>query len=320
MEIMVFNASGLKTIPSSGLETALQTPEDVVWIDVQHPDKGMLSLLGDRFNFHPLAVEDTYNEHQRPKVEEYPDHLFIIINQLAKDGEEFEFRELDIFLGENYIVTVHEKCQPLIAELRKRLSHKMQFKHVSSEYLLYLVLDTVVDAYFPILSEIDEAIETISEQILDKPDQMLLQRIFQLRRTLNELWRVVGQQRDMFSTLARREDDLLRHHDKLTYYLRDVHDHLIRISDSSILLRDHVSNLVDLYMTATSNRLNIVVNRLTVITIIIGIMTVISGFYGMNFERTFPPFSAEWGVPFTLGLMLLLATGTLAFFKWMKFF
>jgi magnesium transporter len=123
---------------------------------------------------------------------------------------------------------------------------------------------------------------------------------------MNELWRIAGYQRDLFTVLTREEQHFIQD-ESLRYFLRDVYDHILRISDTVNALRDALSNVLDLYITSQSSRLNIVVWRLTIVTIIIGAMTVIGGFYGMNFERTFPPFDAPWGVPFTLGLMGLTA-------------
>lgn len=320
MEMMVFDGHALQVAAADNLETLLQSSQDVLWIDIAHPDMQALQMLEKHLNFHPLAMEDTYNQHQRPKVEEYEDHLFIIFNRIVKVADEYEFHELDVFLGQNYIVTVHYNCEALIQQVRERITHKSIFKHPSSEFIFYVLVDTIVDGYFPALNEIDEAVEALSEQILIRADQKMLAQIFQMRRTLNEIWRVVGAQRDMFNILTRREHDLLVHHDMLEYYLRDVYDHLLRISDTSTLLRENLNNLIDLYVSANANRLNMVVNRLTVITIVIGVLTVISGFYGMNFEYTFPPFGVEWGVPFALGLMLVISSVILLVFKRLKLY
>lgn len=320
MDMMVFDGNVLQAAAVDNLEVLLQSSQDVVWIDIAHPDMQALQMLEKYLNFHPLAMEDTYNQHQRPKVEEYEDHLFIIFNRIVKVAGEYEFHELDVFLGHNYIVTVHYNCEALIQEVRERITNKSIFKHPSSEFIFYALVDTIVDGYFPVLTEIDEAVEDLSEQILTHADQKMLAEIFQLRRTLNEIWRVVGAQRDMFNILTRREHDLLVHHDMLEYYLRDVYDHLLRISDTSMLLRENLNNLIDLYVSANANRLNMVVNRLTVITIVIGVLTVISGFYGMNFEHTFPPFGVEWGVPFALGLMLVISSVILLVFKRLKLY
>ncbi|MCU0499198.1 MAG: magnesium/cobalt transporter CorA [Anaerolineae bacterium] len=317
MDVMTFDADGLQPSTWEAVVEMIKTTEPegpIYWIDVCDPHNQDMAQLQAVFGFHPLAIEDTHNQHQRPKVEEYTDHLFIITNVIAKVKPKFVFYELDIFIGGNYIVTVHEHCQPLIQAVRERLGRN-HFKHHSSEYILYVIVDAMVDGYFPILTEIDEEIDELNERVLLKPTQEALTRMFELRRVLSEVWRIVEQQREMFSILTRREHDLLRHHSTLEYYLRDVYDHLLRLRDMAAMFRENLNNLTDVYMSATSNRLNIVVNRLTIITIMIGILTVISGFYGMNFERTWPPFNTEWGVNFVIFVMIALCTGVLIAFR-----
>lgn len=322
MEISIFDLNGLHAADKTDL-TALGQHQGVLWIDVTEPSIEQLDGLQHTFGLHPLAVEDTCNEYQRPKVEEYTDHLFIISNIITydKDKSALNFREIDIFLGKNYVISVHEKGESAIPEARRRLQEKGHpTKLISPEYLLYVLLDTVVDAYFPILDQVADDIDGLSEQVLDRPDREMLRKLFQIKRGLNEAWYVVGQHRDMFSILTRREEDLITNHDVLKYHLRDVYDHLIRIGDITAVLGDNLSNLLDLYVSSQANRLNTVINRLAIVTILIGVLTVISGFYGMNFATTWPPFSADWGVLFVLGLMALLVAGFLAVFKWLDLY
>lgn len=320
MKITRFNADGLQDIEIDNLKSYLDSTQDIVWIDLTTPKIEDLQFLKEIYQFHPLAIEDTLFEHQRPKVEEYADHLFIILNNIVKKDDGLDFQELNIYLGRNYIVTAHFECVAVMQEVRQRIQRQGIFKHYSSEYLLYMVMDTVVDAYSPIVDGIDDEIETIGERVFRAPDETMMTRLFQLKRQLNETWRIVTQQQNMFSTLTRREDDLLMNHDVLHYHLRDVQDHLIRINGMVNSLRDDLSNVVDLYVSATSHRLNLVVNRLAIITIVFGIWTVISGFYGMNFVNTFPATNFEYGVVFVIGLMILLTVVVLILFKRLKWY
>jgi magnesium transporter len=321
MQISIFEAQGLRKTEYTHHDlAALRQSQQVLWIDIIDPTDDELDKLKHTFGLHPLAVEDMCNEYQRPKVEEYQDHLFLISNTLQYHEHVLEFREIDIFLGKNYLITAHEAAEPVIEEVKRRLETGGPARLVSSEYLLYVVLDTVVDAYFPTLDRIGDDIERLSEEVLEHPRRTMLRQLFELRRGLNKAWYIVGQHRDMFSILTRRAEDLITHHAVLEYYLRDVNDHLIRIGDITAVQRDNLHNIIDLYVSAQSNRLNIVVNRLAIITILIGILTVISGFYGMNFEHTWPPFSAPWGVPFVLAVMLGLVAGVMALFKWLDLY
>lgn len=272
---------------------------DTLWIDITGPSDDDTRVMHDVLHLHPLAIEDTRNQEQRPKVEEYADHLFVILNPASLDGHHRpRFRELDLFVGRNYVVTVHPGDEPVLEHARKRLAGGP----VDPGYLLYVLVDIVVDGYFPLLETLSDEIDRLEEHLLKDPRRATLGRLFRMKRTLLDLRKVVGPQRDMFNTLTRRDLAFIDH-DRLQYYLRDVYDHLLRITDMVDTLRDFLTSAVDLYMSAVSNRLNQVVNRLTVLTVVIGTMAVITGFYGMNFEVTWPPFKTPWGVPFTLGLM-----------------
>jgi magnesium transporter len=270
------------------------------------PTEEDVQAMRDIFHFHPLAIDDTRNQMQRPKVEEYEDHLFVILNPVSSNsGEQVSFRELDVFVGKNYVVTVHRSSEPVIDEVRKRVGNPIEVANVSAGYLLYVLVDIVVNSYFPILDGVGENIDELESVILAKPSRQALSNLFQLRKTLLELRRVVGPQRDMFNVLTRRDLPFVDQR-LLQYYLRDVYDHLLRITDMVDTYRDALTSTVDLYMSAVSNRLNQIVNRLTVITIIIGMLGAVGGFYGMNFEHTWPPFSGSWSVLFALGLMAFM--------------
>lgn len=303
MQITAYNAQGAHDVPIPNWDTLLAATADIIWVDISGPGEADLTLMRDVFHFHPLAIEDTRNQHQRPKVDEYDDHLFAILNPvMPHNGDSVAFRELDVFVGRNYVVSVHPDAEPIVDEARQRISRSRAGMPVSTGHILYVLVDLVVDRYFPILDHIGEEVETLEQALLEKPQQEMLNRLFVLKRMLAELWRVVGQQRDMFNVLSRRDLPYIDA-DALQYQLRDVYDHLIRITDMTATYRDLLTSMVDLYMSSVSNRLNRVVNRLTVITVMIGALAVITGFYGMNFAQTWPPFDAWWGVPFVLLLM-----------------
>jgi magnesium transporter len=319
IKVSVFKSDGVHEDSSDNLPVLLDEAGSVVWVDITTPSEADLALLRDLFHFHPLAIEDTRNQRQRPKVEEYADHLFIIMNSASIEGDNAEFNEIDVFIGNEFLVTVHDKNEPIITAAQERIVRVGRFTILSSGYLLYMLVDTVVDSYFPVLDTIDDQIEAIGEEVLRRPQQELLNRMFRLKRTLSEMWRVVGHQRDMFNILTYKDHAYINY-GALEYYLRDVYDHLIRINDSVNAFRDILTGLIDLYLSSVSNRLNRVVNRLAVITIVIGVLTVVSGFYGMNFLHTWPPFDADWAVPFVLLLMVVLVVGVLAMFRKLKWY
>ena len=309
MRIVRYAPEGTETIESPDWTALLAQPNGVLWVDMVGPGADEVRILHDVFHFHSLAIEDTTNQRQRPKVEEYKDHLFLILNPVDDYTGELNFRELDVFVTHTAIVTVHAvDPDPIVDRVMRRCTFKIDSgQPISVGFLIYALADAVVDVYFPVLDTIGDEIEAISESLIERPRKEDLSRVFRLKRSLAEMWRVAGQQRDMFNVFTRLDTQYVSEEIN-RYYLRDIYDHLLRISDTVSTFRDTMSGVIDVYLSSVSNRLNVVVQRLTVITIGVGIMTVISGFYGMNFAHTWPPFSAAWGVPFVLVLMLVALT------------
>ncbi len=280
-----------------------------LWVDITGPSEEDVRVMREVFRFHPLAIEDTRNQRQRPKAEDYGDHLFLILNPVSWDGEGVVFRELDVFVGKGSVVTVHPGAEPTVEEVRHRID-----AHADPGRIVHALLDTVVNGYFPVLDTLGEAVDELEDLVVTAPQTEVLGQLFRLKRTLLEMRRVVGPQRDMMNVLTRHDLPYLDA-EALRYHFRDVYDHLLRISDMLDTYRDLLTSTIDLYMSAVSNRLNQVVNRLTVFTVLIGVVAVITGFYGMNFEHTWPPFGAPWGVPFTLGVMVLVVGALLWAFR-----
>lgn len=314
MRITHFKDKTTVELSVTDLVPALESKQGVLWVDMTGPTSEDTRIMQEVFNFHPLSIEDTMNQEQRAKAEEYSDHLFVILNPVTNAGKEVKFREMDVFVGSNYVVTVHPGYEPVVGHVRNRLDMDRRSFTLSSTFLLYTIMDMVVDGYFPVIDHLEEELNDISATILLQPSQKHLNRIFEIRRTLSEMWRVLWPQRDIINVLSNHK--LMYIDEEMEYYLRDVADHLLRIGDMVHTLNETLAGLTNLYVSALSNQLNRVVNRLAVITIVIGILTVVSGFYGMNFERTWPPFSAEWGVPFVLLLMSTLVIVFLIFHWW----
>jgi magnesium transporter len=281
-----------------------------IWVDILRPDAHDVKLMSSIFHFHPLAIEDTMNMRQRPKVEDYGDTLFTIINPAHYDGHDVSFTELDAFLGPNYIVTVHNGMEDIITHVADTCARRTSFgERLYPAFILYLLVDVTVDGYFPVVDAISDELDTLSDRLVLEPETPNLQRVFEIRKTLMEFMRVVGQQRDMF-TLVLRDHQPFVTDSSLRYYMRDVFDHVLRLHDQIAMTRDEAASAVELFFSSQSNKLNVFIQKLTIITIGIGVLTVIGGFYGMNFLHTLPAFSAEWGVLFVLALMLMVAAGT----------
>ncbi len=314
MKITFFDPQGHHEIDTPDWQTLLASETGTLWVDMTGPTDADVQVMSEVFQFHPLAVEDTRNHEQRPKIEEYTGCLFIILNPGNSGPEGPEFHELDVFVGHNYVVTVHADGAQVIDQTRRRLSQAGPVPAMSPSYLLYVLMDAAVDSYFPLLDNVAEEIEQLEDEVLIEPRQEMLARLFRLKRALIEMWRVVWPQRDILNNLI-HHNPLFMDREALHYYLRDVADHLMWIADMVNTFRDTLTGIMDLYMSAVSNRLNVVVNRLTVLTLIIGAMTVIGGFYGMNFVQTWPPFGQAWGVPFVLGLMVVVTGALLVLFR-----
>ncbi len=328
MDIRVFDQQSTRTAKIEDLESLLKS-DVIFWVDIFECSDAEAGILRDVFKFHPLAIEDTRNHRQRPKIEEYDGYLFLIINSLSvvnssnptaqKSADsiyhDLTFREIDLFVGRNYVVSVHNAHENVIDEAKKRFSHLGPSFTMTTSYLLYTLLDVVVDEYFPVMDMFEEEIGELEDTILDKPDQQHLNRLFELKHMMLHMWRVVWPERDMLSTLAQPHILNFTQGSNSQYYLRDVADHLLWIADMLSTYRDTLTTVIDLYMSSVSNRLNRIVNRLTVMTLVIGVLTVISGFYGMNFTNNWPPFEAPWGVPFVLMLMFIGIVGILLFLR-----
>lgn len=312
MHITVYHTDGAhepEEAPPDQLSALLDQPDRVVWLDMRGPDEADVRVLRDVFRFHPLAIDDTMNHRQRPKIEEYDDdYLFVILNAASLVDKQLDVRELDMFVGKNYVVTVHAGDEPTLEIARRRLADKMRLHAASSGWILYVVGDVIVDGYFPILDALGDQIEDIGDRILDNPRRDALEELFRLKRCLTEIWRVTAQQRDSFAILM-RDLPLPLFSESMLPYIRDVYDHLLRINDTVSTFRDSATNVLDIYMSAVSNRLNVQVNRLTIITIGIGLITVVAGFYGMNFVHTWPPFDSYLGVPLVVLFIVVTAVG-----------
>lgn len=310
--VNVYDKNSKRSADPGELKDLIGPDKNTVWVDMLGPTDDDLALLHDVFKFHPLAIEDTRNHWQRGKVDEYADYLFAVLNPVEWGTNRPVFRELDVFTGCNYIVTVHRSDEPLLNSVQDRIERLSTMP--TSGFLLYAILDIVVDGYFPVLDLLQEQIENLGDQVLERPSQAMLNQLFDMKKTLVDLWRILWPQRDIPNKIMHHDLPFLDE-EALGHYLRDVSDHLMWIAEMVSTFRDTLTGTLDLYMSAVSNRLNAVVNRLTVVTVLVGLLTVISGFYGMNFSDTWPPFGSSLGVPFVLALMIGVVTGLLLLFK-----
>ncbi len=252
------------------------------WLDLISPSREELSRLADIFHFHPLAVEDTEQFGQRPKLDNYGDHIFLVFYGVWQDeAGRPKLHEVHMFISGQYLITVHRDPLVPLEQQREQLSGRALH---SEQFLLYRVLDALTDSFFPALSELDDEIDTLESAVLENPTNAQLERLFSLKRQLIMMRKVVTPQRDIF---ARSIDELAElpglQLDERDYF-RDIYDHLIRISDLIDSYRDLLSGATDLYLSTVSNRQNDVMKQLTVIATIFLPLGFITGFFGQNFS------------------------------------
>jgi magnesium transporter len=298
----------------------LDTRSDAtLWVDLTQPapEEGQ-HILADTFHFHPLSVEDALSEVHHPKIEPYDRYLYIILHGIDfKAGEHrFATRDVDFFLGDNYLVTVHDGRSRSIQKI-KELCH--QHAHILEEgpvALLHRIVDSMVDNYAPELEELEEQMDALEEEAILGAGDNLMRPILVIKRDLAALRRVVIPQRDVVGRLARREFPQIS--TEMAYRFRDVYDHLVRYSDEATMFQDRVTGILEGYLSAISNRLNRVMKVLTVVSTIVLPMTVLTGLWGMNV--TLPHFTGGDVAQFwwVVGIMGGITIGMLAIFRWRR--
>lgn len=257
-----------------------------LWVDVEAPTPEEMKELGERFGLHRLAVEDSLHLDQRPKLEEYPNHLFLVVHGFrAKAGEvgDLELEEMHIFLGPDWVLTVHELPSPSVRDARKRVEADAAGTIGRGvDYLAYLVADAVVDQNFPLLDQFDLVLENLEDEIFHHAEKAQLERLFELKRSLVSLRRVLSPQRDVIGLLSRRGTPHIQ--DRTVLYFRDVYDHLIRLHEQLDAARDLVSTNIEGYLSMVANRTNDITKQLTLISTIFLPLSFITGFFGQNFD------------------------------------
>jgi magnesium transporter len=287
---------------------------NVIWADVSDPTSKDFEALAEEFGFHPLSIEDCRSEHQRPKVEEYPGYYFIVLYEAELVGptDRLELRELNIFLGKNYLVTVHSR--PIRAiETGKRLWHEwLDRSEQGSGLLAYLLIDAIVDDYLPLLDVISERMDDLEDSIFGIFKPEAIEEIFGVKKKLLYMRRAITPLRDVFNTLLRREQPIFAR--EIHLYFQDVFDHLIRIADTIDTLRDMLSSTMDAYLSVAGNRMNQVMKKLTSISTILMSVTLIAGVYGMNFA--FMP-ELKWRYGYVYAWLAMVGVG-LALYLYLK--
>jgi magnesium transporter len=295
----------------------------LLWLDIEGPDAATLALLGERFGFHPLALEDCAHLDQRPKIEAFGDHTFLVLQSLnaPKDTVVRQIRmdvvELHAFLGDSYLVTVHEGPLASVEGIWSRALGPASPLTKGVDFLYYLLADALVDEAIPLIERVNEELESLQLAVLENPKKEAYHDILQLRSLLIQMRRILNPQRDMMVLLARRGD--ARVGERTAYYFRDVHDHVVRLTDSIEAQREHLSATLDAYLSSVSNRTNEVMKYLTVLSAVFLPLSFVVGFFGQNFARL--PLFGNWTESPTLTWLMLGSCLSLPLFMlaWFKY-
>lgn len=296
--------------------TSLRTLVDIpglLWLDLEDPMGHELDVLAAHYGFHELAVEDCRQHLQLAKLDYYDDYSFLIINSTHYSEKpcEVKLREIDAFIGSDYIVTVHDGPSRAVNQIKKRIV--LNARHFERpDQVLHSIIDIVVDRYLPTLDHIGDTIDKVEDALLVNPDVTLLETIFDLKRGLLQFRRAVAAQRELLNMLIR--DDTRFIQQEMRIYFRDVYDHAVRAMDLVETYRDLLTGGLDIYLTQMANRTNDVVKGLTILATVMLPLTLITGYFGMNFDFI-PLLKDPNGIWYATAVMLIIAASMLLFFK-----
>ncbi len=307
-------------IPIKELADLLRDPANLLWVDfTAEPDATCEPILTGIFRFHPLAVDDALAETHTPKIDDWNQFIYVVLNAMAfesADSLELTLKELDIFLGKNFVVTHHDEAIPSIDEAYTACQRDRRYISHGPDHLLYKIIDDIVSDYMPMVEKIDDQIDLIEDEVLTKAAPDTLERIFALKRILLSMRRIITPQREVLNKLARDDYEVIDPHDRI--FFRDIYDHLVRLHDLNESMRDLVSGALDTYLSVVNNRMNEVMKTLTIITTLFMPISFITGFFGMNFFQPAADLSAWTSlVAFTITLSIFLGMPILMLI-WMR--
>jgi magnesium transporter len=304
----------LSDIPLDAISDYIQRPDCFVWVAVRDPGPEELAALQNEFGLHELAVEDASRGHQRPKIEEYGRSLFVVLPMIEVKGSELQKGEVAVFAGQNYVLSVRHHAEHGFADVRSRAEQEPELLRHGSAYVLYALMDTVVDRYFPVIDVLADEIEEVERRIFDEPstrDGIIA--LYALKQKLGIVKHAAGPLLEAVGKLyGGRVPPMCA---GLQDYFRDVHDHLVRLNQSIDTLRDTVTTVTTVSLSLITLQENEVTKRLAAYAALIGVPTLIAGVYGMNFEHM-PEIDWKYGYP--LSIVLMAAIDVYLFFRFRK--
>lgn len=288
----------------------------ITWINIDgvHEMK-VIEEIGKHFNLHPLILEDIVDTDQRPKIKDFVNYIFIILKMLYydKNDNEMKVEQVSLILGKNYVISFQEREGDVFNSIRERIRNNIgRIRKAGADYLIYALIDAIVDNYFLIIEKLGEKIENLEDKVISRPKPANLRVIHKLRRDLIFLRKSVWPLREVISFLEKGESPLVL--ESTNIYLRDIYGHTIQVMDTVETLRDIISGMLDIYLSSASNRMNEIMKMLTIIATIFIPLTFITGIYGMNFQNM-PEIKWVWGYPVVVSIMVAIGIGMLIYFK-----
>jgi magnesium transporter len=284
------------------------------WVDLKAPHDPERRVLSEVFGFHPLSVEDAVSALQFPKVETYPGYLYVVLHGIDAKPQHTQFatRDVDFFLGRNYLVTVHDGDSRSINAIHEVCGRHQHILKEGPVALMHRIVDRMIDNYRPVFEEIEARLGHLEEEAFAGHER-LSRRVMRLKRDVSSMRRVLVPQRDAIGRLARREFPVIS--DEMAYRFRDVYDHVVRLTEEAVLFQDRITGIFEVNLSSVSNRLNQVMKLLTVMSTIFLPLTVLTGMWGMNI--TIPHFPGGPDVQFwwIFGLMIAICLAMLVFFR-----
>jgi magnesium transporter len=306
---------------TTDLADKIRLARGIKWVNLNGlSDSAMLERIGGCFDLHSLVLEDILNTEQRSKLEDYGNYLYLVLKTFRYENkgaeEKIECNQISLVLGKNFVLSFLEADGAQFGSVRERLhSGKGQIRKLGADFLMYCLIDAIVDSYFVILERLDEKTEVLETELMAHPRPRTLHSIYRLKREGGFLRKLLWPLREVISSLQRGDSPLFTRNTLL--YLRDVYDHTIHIIESVESLRDLTAGMLDIYISSVSYRMSTVMKVLTVITTIFMPLSLIAGIYGMNFQYL-PGLGWEWGFFAVLGAMAMISAGMLALFRWKK--
>jgi magnesium transporter len=315
--ITIYRSQGNGTEIVDGIDRAWLAPGSGVWlwVDLSDPTREELEVLRSVFQFHELAIEDAMAETHQPKIESYGDYLYLILHGIDFRASEhcFKTQDVDFFLGDQYLVTVHPGISRTLGKMRNVCERNSRVLAEGPAALMHRIIDAMVDNYRPEVDKLAERLDALETEIFERPNAKLARDILDFKSDVSSLRRVVLPQRDAVGRLARREFALIS--EPLAYRFRDVHDHLIRLVDEAVFFQDRVTSLLDAHLSMVSNQLNGVMKVLTIIATIFMPLTVLTSMWGMNVDLPDLPGGNAAQFWWVLALMLVVGGLMLGYFR-----